>query len=138
MGVSTKTKRPKTNWLQYRYIAERPFHATDAEAAEAAGVSAGAVAAWNADPEFQAIVDAFLEGQLEESRQQLMKLRDKAIVRLNALLDTKDTRTRLRAVTEVLNRCGLAEVIAVDLSPELARLLGAAEAAGGETEDKEG
>ena len=104
-----------------------------ADVARAVGVAASTVANWNADPEFQAAVHAFWDGQLEASREQLMTLRDKAIVRLNALLDVRDPRTRLRAVTEVLNRCGLEEVVALDLSPALAGLL--REAAGGE--DKE-
>ena len=135
MGVSTKTRRPKTNWAQYRYLAERPFHDSDAAAARAVGVSDSTVASWNADPEFQAAAQAFLDGQLEESRQQLMALRDRAIVRLSALLDVKDPRTRLRAVTEVLNRCGLEGVVALDISPMLAGLLAAAgEAAGAEAE----
>ena len=133
MVDKSKTRRPKTNWLQYRYLAERPFHDSDASAASAVGVAASTVANWNADPEFQAAVQAFWDGQLEASREQLMQLRDKAIVRLNALLDVHDPRTRLRAVTEVLNRCGLEEVVALDLSPALAGLLReAGEAAGGE------
>lgn len=131
MGTSTKTRRPKTNWNQYRYLAERPFHATDADAARAVGVSGSTVASWNADPGFQAAVQAFWDGQLEASREQLMQLRDKAIVRLAALLDVRDPRTRLRAVTEVLNRCGLEEVMALDLSPALASLLAEA----GKSED---
>ena len=137
MDTSTNTTRRKhINWEQFRFISERPFHASDADAAKAVGVAASTVANWNADPEFQAAVQAFWDGQLEASREQLMTLMDKAIVRLNALLDVRDPRTRLRAVTEVLNRCGLEEVVALDLSPALASLLAeAGEAAGGE--DKE-
>ena len=137
MDTSTKTKRRKTNWLQYRYLAERPFHASDADAAKAVGVAASTVANWNADPEFQAAVQAFWDGQLEASREQLMTLRDKAIVRLNALLDVRDPRTRLRAVTEVLNRCGLEEVMALDLSPALASLLAEAGEAADSTDKEE-
>ena len=137
MDTSTKTKRRKTNWLQYRYLAERPFHASDADAAKAIGVAASTVANWNADPEFQAAVQAFWDGQLEASREQLMTLRDKAIVRLNALLDVRDPRTRLRAVTEVLNRCGLEEVVALDLSPALASLLAEAGEAADSTDKEE-
>ncbi len=137
MDTSTKTKRRKTNWLQYRYLAERPFHDSDASAAAAVGVAASTVANWNADPEFQAAVQAFWDGQLEASREQLMTLRDKAIVRLNALLDVRDPRTRLRAVTEVLNRCGLEEVMALDLSPALASLLAEAGEAADSTDKEE-
>ena len=124
MGNKPETRRRKhINWEQYRYISERPFHTSDAAAARALGISDSAVGAWNADPEFQAMAQAFIDGQLEDSRRQLMVLRDKAVVQLAGLLDSRDVRTRLRAVTEVLNRCGMAEVFTLDLSPALAKLL---------------
>lgn len=130
MGDLTQTKRGKRiNWEQYRYIAERPFHSSDAAAAKAVGVADSTVSNWNADPEFQAKVQAFVDGQLVESQQQLSTLRDKAIVALAALLDTRDVRTRLRAVSETLDRVGMArgESITVDVGPALAALLAEAE-----------
>ncbi len=125
MGTQTETRRAKINWLQYRYIAERPFHTSDAAAARVVEVSDSTISNWNADPEFRAQVQAFLDGQLMESRAQLAKLRDKAIVRLNVLLDARDVRTRLRAVVEVLDRVGLmrGESLEVGVSPALAALL---------------
>ena len=125
MGTQTETRRAKINWLQYRYIAERPFHTSDAAAARAVGVSDSCVSNWNADPEFRARADTFLGDQLAESRAQLAKLRDKAIVRLDVLLDARDVRTRLRAVVEVLDRVGLmrGESIEVGVSSALAELL---------------
>ena len=119
---------------QLKYLAERAWHETDAAAAEAAGVHPSTVSEWNSDPFFREQLESIWRGDIARTQEIMGRLRDKATLTLERLLASRDPRTRRAAAVDILDRAGMArgETIAVDLSPELARLLGAAEAAGGE------
>ena len=127
---------------QLKYLAARPWTETDAEAAAQAGVVPQTVCKWKEDPYFMEQLESIWTGDLKRTQEIMARLRDKAALKLERLLDTRDQRTARAAAVDILDRAGLArgETVTVQVSPMLAGLLAAAgEAEGGEADntDKE-
>ena len=118
---------------QLRWLGERAWHETDQDCLKTLGLGASTVTRWRADsPAFVEAERSIWAGDIERTRTIMARIRDKAALTLEALLASRDVRTRRAAAVDVLDRAGMrpGDSVTVQISPELARLLG--EAGGGE------
>ena len=123
---------------QLRWLAARPWHETDQDCLKELGLGASTVTRWRTEqPHFVGAEKSIWVGDIKRTQEIMGRLRDRAALTLERLLDSRDPRTRRAAAVDILDRAGLArgETVTVQVSPMLAGLLAAAgEAAGAEAE----
>ena len=115
---------------QYRWLANRAWHETDTACLEALKLGASTVTRWRADsPVFVEAEKSIWRGDLRRSQEMMARIRDKAVLKLERLLDSRDARVARAAAVDVLDRAGLnrGDVVTVEVSPALAKLLAESE-----------
>lgn len=121
---------------QLRFLAERPLCKTDCEAAKRVGVRPPRVSEWKRNPEFRAAYERALQEPVEMARKILEAHLMRAAQVFVEGLDLRHYPWRLKAAVEIADRAGLVkgQAVAMEVSPELAELLGNVEGEDGEGE----
>lgn len=101
---------------QLMYVAERPWHPSNAAAAKAVGLSEHTIYNWDNKADVERAVNLMQQDGIRLAQSLLRRHLPQAAMELIAALDHRSVTVRLRAAKEILDRGGVVPGQSIDLT----------------------